>query len=112
MISWTGTPGGSLVICEGVSCPEAFFFAGSTDGPDGATVLGGGGGNGPCCCAAIGRASTVQAIMKSVMTLNFFGSLTAILEMTARILSGLLTLSILYCTSRFDAAKTGFVART
>src|SRR5437879_3874912 len=98
MISWTGTPGGSLVICEGVSCPEAFFFAGSTDGPDVATVPGGGGGNGPCCCAAIGSASTVNAIIKSVITPKFWRSFTVILEMTARILSGLLTLSILYCT--------------
>src|SRR5467141_138372 len=98
MISGTGTPGGSLVICEGVSCPEAFFFAGSADGPDGATVLGGGGGNGPCCCAAAGSASAVQAIIKSVMTAKFLRSVTAVLEMTAHILSGLLTLSLLYWT--------------
>src|SRR5260370_33089450 len=99
MIGWTGPPGGSLVICEGVSCPEAFFFAGSTGGPDGATVLGGGGGNGPCCCAAGGSASTVHVIIKTVMTPKFSHSFRAILEMTARIVSGLLTLpfpSLLY----------------
>src|SRR5260370_26711496 len=98
MICWTGTPGGSLVICEGVSWPEAFFFAGPTDGPDGATVLGGGGGKGACCCAAVGSASVVHVIIKTVMTRKFLHSFRAILEMTARILSGLLTLSLLYCT--------------
>src|SRR5258706_5921536 len=98
MFSGVGMTGSAWVMCEGVSCPEAFFFAGSADGPDGATVLGGGGGNGPCCCAAAGSASTVQAIIKSVMTAKFLHSVTAVLEMTPRILSGLLTLSLLYCT--------------
>src|SRR5260370_29283235 len=71
MICWTGTPGGSLVICEGVSCPEAFFFAGSTGGPDGATVLGGGGRNRHHCCATLGRPGAVHVVNKTVITPKF-----------------------------------------
>src|SRR2546422_2322110 len=98
MICSTGIAGGSLVICEDVNCREEFVFADSTGAGDGATVPGGGGGNGPCRCAAVGSASKVHAITKSVMTPKFLRSFIAIVEMTARILSGLLTLfhSLLY----------------
>src|SRR5260370_21088492 len=74
MICWTGTPGGSLVICEGVSCPEAFFFAGSTGGPDGASVLGGGGVNRPDCWPEHVCAITTHLVLKRAWPLLPFQS--------------------------------------
>src|SRR5260370_29175954 len=84
---------GAMVSGEGIVGLEQFFFAGPAGGLDSAAVPRGGGGNGPCRCAAIGSARTVHAITKSVMTPKVLHSFTKILEMTVRILSGLLILS-------------------
>src|SRR5207245_7382830 len=60
----------------------------------------------------MGKASVAQAHITRARDPNLLRLLPVTTEMTSLILSGLLTLLSLYCTLRFDASNSGFVART
>src|SRR5713226_9619539 len=101
MMRSTVIAGGSLVMCEDLSCvPESLLGAagGALTGATGP----GGGGSGPCCCGAIGGASAAHATIKSTLTPNFSRSLSTLLDMIPLILSSLLILiqSLLYLKIR------------
>src|SRR5260370_2533710 len=60
----------------------------------------------------MGKARVAHAHITRAHDPNLLRLLPVTTEMTSLILSGLLTLLSFYCTLRFDASNSGFVART